>query len=267
MSRYAIGDIQGCYKQFMQLLDDIGFNVSKDTLYLVGDLVNRGSESLDVLKWVYKNQDSIINVLGNHDIYLLARYMGVRSADKDETIQDILNDKHANKLIDYLRGCPLVHYDNDYILVHAGIHPLIDFVSLKRINHLIQQNLKSINTNQFISKIYGNNPNLWGSNLTQFQQIKFLINSCTRMRYLKQTDYSLDYKCKSVLSEMPDNLVPWFKVDTHPSITQTIIFGHWASLGFYHTPKFIGLDTGCVWGRSLTAINLDNFEVCQVNNA
>ena len=119
---------------------------------------------------------------------------------------------------------------------------------------------------QFIDKIYGNKPNLWDENLSKMRKMKFMVNSCTRMRFLEKATFALNYKYKGELASKPDNLIPWFKVASHPSINQKILFGHWASLGFYHAPKFIALDTGCVWGRSLTAINLDNYELTQVRN-
>lgn len=266
MARYAIGDIQGCYQPFIKLINQIGFNPSKDVLYLVGDLVNRGPESLNVLKWVYEHQDSVVTVLGNHDIYLLARFAGIRAADQDETIADILNYEYVGKLIDWLRGCPLVYSDMEYILVHAGIHPFLDFATIIQLNEQIQVNLKSPDYARFISKIYGNKPYVWHKNLSGLKQMKFMINSCTRMRYLQHQDYSLNYNYKGDLANMPPELIPWFKIPFHLTIDKKILFGHWASLGFYHDPKFIALDSGCVWNRSLTAINLENFEVHQVNN-
>jgi bis(5'-nucleosyl)-tetraphosphatase (symmetrical) len=266
MTRYAIGDIQGCYEPLMQLINKIDFNPSKDLLYLVGDLVNRGPKSLEVLKWIYKHQDSIVTVLGNHDIYLLARYCGIREADTDETIADILHYEHASKLIDWLRSCPLVYYDKDYILVHAGIHPSLDFSTIIELNDSIQGQLKGDNYAGFINKIYGNKPNLWDENLSQMRRMKFMVNASTRMRFLNKEDSSLNYKCKGDLVGVSDNLIPWFKVAPHSSITKKILFGHWAALGFHHTPRFIALDTGCVWHQSLTAINLDSFEIIQINN-
>lgn len=265
MARYAIGDIQGCYSQFIQLVKKINFNPSVDMLYLVGDLVNRGPESLKVLKWIYRHQDSLVTVLGNHDVFLLGRYAGVIKPDSDETIGDILTAPEAPKLIDWLRRCPIVFHDSDYILAHAGIHPKMDFNKLMTLNNSITQHLQSDSYGAFIATIYGNKPNLWTEKLNHTKQMKFVINSCTRMRLLSTLDFSLDYKFKGELSNNPKNLIPWFKADFHPSIQKKIVFGHWAALGFYHDPKFIALDTGCVWGRKLTAINLDTYEITQVS--
>ncbi|MCC2625687.1 MAG: diadenosine tetraphosphatase [Burkholderiales bacterium] len=264
MARYAIGDVQGCYDQLIQLIDKIGFNPSQDILYFVGDLVNRGPQSYQVLKWIYKYQDSIITVLGNHDIYLLGRYARVLKADKDETISDILNAKDSKKLIDYLRARPLVFHDSNYILCHAGVYPKINFNTLIYLNTVISNHLQSNDYPIFIDSIFGNKPNKWSDNLDLMQKMKFIINSSTRMRFLNTADYSLDYKYKGELANTPLELTPWFKAGFDPSINKTIIFGHWAALGFYHDNKVISLDTGCVWGNKLTAINLENFDLFQV---
>ncbi|MBY0379557.1 MAG: symmetrical bis(5'-nucleosyl)-tetraphosphatase [Burkholderiales bacterium] len=266
MPRYAIGDIQGCYTTFIKLLAKIDFNPSRDKLYLVGDLVNRGKESLQVLRWAYKNQDNFISVLGNHDIYLLARYNNLRIADQDDTISDILTDSNSSKMIDWLRSRPLIYQDSDYIIVHAGIYPIIDFNHLVFLNHQISQHLQSIDYVDFINKVYGNKPNYWNHELPQYKQMKFIVNACTRMRYLNTNDYSLDYRYKGELVNKLIDIVPWFTVDFHTTITKKIIFGHWASLGLYQSPKCIGIDTGCVWGRKLTALNLDNMEIIQENH-
>ncbi len=265
MARYVIGDIQGCYDEFIQLVEQINFNPSCDTLYLVGDLVNRGPKSLEVLQWIYQYQDSVISVLGNHDIFLLGRYAKILMPSKDETIQDILQFKQAQKLIDWLRTCPLVFQDRDYILVHAGIYPKISLDTLTNISSEVSKELQSPNYAAFITDIYGNKPNIWDEKLSLTKKMKFITNACTRMRFLNQIDYSLDYKYKGDLANIPDYLIPWFKVDGHPSVQKKILFGHWAALGFYHNPKFISLDTGCVWGKRLTAFNLDTEEIYQIN--
>ncbi len=264
MARYVISDIQGCYKQFIELIAKINFNPSKDILYLVGDLVNRGSQSLEVLQWIYKNQDNIITVLGNHDFYLLGRYEGVLKAEKDETIKDIMNYKEASKLIDWLRKNPLVFQDKDYILVHAGIYPKMDFNNLLSITDEIADNLQSNKYGDFIQSIYGNKPNKWSEKLDEFDKMKFVLNSCARMRYLNKNDHSLNYKYKGDVANPKESVIPWFKVEFDPSINKKILFGHWAALGFFHDVKYISLDTGCVWGRQLTALNLENFEIFQV---
>lgn len=264
MTRYAIGDIQGCYSKLIQLINKIGFNPNADVLYLVGDLVNRGEESLKVLQWVYRHQDSIICVLGNHDIYLLGRYAKVLKANSDETIQDILISKEANRLIGYLRRCPLIFHDNDYIMSHAGIYPKINFNTILHINTIISNHLLAEDYADFIYHIFGNKPTIWHNKLGPLQQIRFIVNSCTRMRYLKTRDFSLDYKFKGDIEDAPADILPWFKADFDPSLNKKILFGHWAALGFYTDNKVIALDSGCVWGKKLTAVNLESSEIFQV---
>lgn len=265
MARYAIGDVQGCYLQLMQLVNKICFNPSTDVLYFVGDLVNRGPESYKVLKWMYKNQDNIICVLGNHDIYLLGRYAGALKPDPDETIGDILQSREAGKLIDYLRRQPLIFHDSDYILSHAGIYPKMSFNNLIYLNNIICNYLQGNDYPFFIHKIFGNKPNFWTKDLDLMQKMKFVINATTRMRFLHLNDFSLDYKYKGDLANMPATLTPWFKVEFDPSINKRILFGHWAALGFYQDDRVLALDTGCAWGRKLTAINLENSEIFQVS--
>lgn len=264
MARYAIGDIQGCYKQFMQLLKLIDFNPSKDVLYLVGDLVNRGPKSLEVMKWIYKNQNSVINVLGNHDIYLLARYNHLVKFDNDDTLADLVRDKNIGKYIDWLRSSPIVYHDNEFILAHAGVYPQMDFNELLHINHAISNHLKSTDYPQFLGQIFGNKPNFWSPEHDSIKKMRFVINACTRMRFLERNNLSLDFKYKGELGGMPEHLLPWFNAQFHSSIDKKIIFGHWAALGFFHEHRYISLDTGCVWGRKLTAINLETFELAQV---
>lgn len=264
MARYAIGDIQGCYKQFMQLLKAIDFNSGKDVLYLVGDLVNRGPKSLEVMKWVYKNQNCVINVLGNHDIYLIARYHHLVKIDGDDTLADLVRDKNIVKYIDWLRSAPLVYHDNEYILAHAGIYPQMDFNELLHINHAVSNHLKSLEYPQFIEQVFGNKPNIWSNEHDSLKKMRFVVNACTRMRFLDRKDYSLDFKYKGELGGMPEHLTPWFHTPFHKSINKKIVFGHWAALGFFHEQRYISLDTGCVWGRKLTAINLDTFDLHQV---
>lgn len=265
MARFVIGDIQGCYKQLMQLIKIIDFNPSNDVLYLVGDLVNRGPKSLEVMKWVYKNQNSVINVLGNHDFYLLARYHHLVKIDNDDTLSDLIKDKHITKYVDWLRSSSLIFHDNEYIMSHAGIYPCINFNELLHINHMVCNHLRSNEYPQFIEQIFGNKPNQWRNDYDEIKKMRFAVNSCTRMRFLNSNDYSLDFKYKGEIGNKPHDLVPWFRVPFDTSINKKIIFGHWAALGYLHEQKFLALDTGCVWGRKLTAFNLDSNEIFQVD--
>jgi bis(5'-nucleosyl)-tetraphosphatase (symmetrical) len=262
MANYVIGDIQGCYDKFLQLLAELSFNRGCDTLYLVGDVVNRGRNSLEMLQWCYNNSDIVTPILGNHDIYLLARYGGIRAKDNDDTLDDLLRVSNIDKLIAYVRSWGLItNYENNYI-VHAGIHPQIDIKIFLKLEQNIKQQLRGENYISFIDSIYGNDPNYWNMELSIHQQMKFLINSSTRMRYINKVDMSLDYYLKCNPSKFATNdLVPWFQLAKN---SYNIIFGHWASLGYMKHNNCIAIDTGCVWGDKLTAIDLSNQEIIQV---
>ena len=266
MARYAIGDIQGCYNEFIALLQKICFNPSNDTLYLVGDLINRGPESLKVLRYVYKHQNSIITVLGNHDIFLIGRYAQVVRPDANSTIDQIINAHDAKKLIEYLRNQPLIFDLQDYILIHAGVHPSLKLSKLLVLNKIFSECMQAKDYANFIENIYGNKPNIWSAKLSTIKQVKFVVNSSTRMRFIEKETLAIDYKYKGNIANSPNNLTPWFLKKPDASITKTIVFGHWASLGFMQTENFIALDTGCVWGNKLTAINMDSHEIIQINS-
>ncbi len=268
MSIYAIGDVQGCFDTFLALLEKINFDKTHDLIYLVGDLINRGNQSLEMLQFAYDNQNSIKVLLGNHDIYLLARYNNICNTDKDDNLYKILNNKNIVKLINYLRTCPLIYQvHNNIFLAHAGIYPQIELAELMFLHNNIMQYLQMHDYQKFIVDIYGNKPNKWQNNLNLTQKMKFVTNSCTRMRYLNK-NFALNYTRKEYNQNF-DKLIPWFNVPCHQSqqdIIKKIIFGHWSSLGLYQTDKFIGIDTGCVRGNLLTAVNLDTFEIIQTHN-
>lgn len=265
MARYAIGDIQGCFRELTLLLEKISFNPSKDTLYLVGDIINRGPQSLEVLEWIYKYQDSIICVLGNHELYLIGRYYGIYDETGKDTLNPILNSKKCKKLITWIKSLPLVFLDQDYLLVHAGVYPKFHLNKVMQLNHIVSRHLQSSKCSKFLDAMTNSKAKKWDETLDIAAQMKFFINSCTKMRYLKTKNLALDYKYKGALAKKPPELIPWFEVEFHPNINKKIVHGHWASLGFLHNEKIIALDTGCAWGRKLTAINLENYEIEQVD--
>ncbi len=265
MANYVIGDIQGCYDKFLQLLAELSFNRGTDNLYLVGDVVNRGNNSCDMLKWCYKNSDIVTSVLGNHDIYFLARYCGIRSKDDDDTLDDLLRDENIDKLVSYVRSWQLLTFCEDSYIVHAGLYPHIGIDTFKSLESAISHNLLSANYREFINMIYGNKPHTWNDSLTHNEKMKFIINSSTRMRYIDKNDFSLDYKLKCHPSKLPlgNDLVPWFKFN-HIATDKHIIFGHWASLGYMRYNNCIALDSGCIWGNQLTAIDIATKDIIQV---
>ncbi len=264
MAKYAIGDIQGCFDEFSSLLNKISFNPSVDHLYIVGDLVNRGPKSLQVLEYIYNYQDSISIVLGNHDIYLIGRYANVLYKAKEDTLDNLLLSTKASKLIDYLRRSPLIIKTDKYIFVHAGVYPKINFDTLLTLSFDVNSLLMSTVYMDFIKSIYGSQPNYFNEELLEHRKLKFVINSCTRMRFINKKNFSLNLKYKGEISKSNDSLIPWFEITPDSNINQKIVFGHWASLGYFKNNRCIAIDTGCVWGKKLTALDLDTEEIIQV---
>ena len=259
MSTYAIGDIQGCYKQFKQLLNYINFNKKKDVLWIAGDLVNRGPNSLDVIKYIMDLDSKAISVLGNHDFYLLASYFKAKPWPyKNNTFDAILSDIDCNSIITWLRNQRLVYRDSDlgYILVHAGIYPKWDLDETFYLASLVEKSLQGKNCKDFIETLWTNKPSQWNDNFSNEKKLVFSTNVFTRMRYLKK-DMSLDFEIKlSPEENTSDTLVPWYEFDNEIYNKYKVIIGHWSALGFRETKNIISIDTGCVWGNKMTSIKL-----------
>jgi bis(5'-nucleosyl)-tetraphosphatase (symmetrical) len=256
---YAIGDIQGCYNAFRRLLDKINFDPQKDHLWLTGDLVNRGSDSLKTLRFIKNLGQAVTTVLGNHDLHLLALHFEAKPLNKESIwLEEILNAHDRESLMEWLRQKPLVHYskNNDRFLVHAGIHP--DWTIEQAVSYAkeIAVILQGDNCKQLLNAMYGNTPHRWSKKLKGIEKHRFIINTFTRMRMLSK-DNGLDFQYKGGAIKDKENLKPWFEVKDNQWKETLIVFGHWSALGLMVKPKFICLDTGYVWGRELTAINLD----------
>jgi len=256
MSTYAIGDIQGCYAAFQALLAKIQFNDKTDRLWLVGDLVNRGPQSLEVLRFVYNHRHLCRVVLGNHDLHLLACYYGKREVSKTDTLTAILTASDKNSLIDYLKAQPLIHSNDDYIMVHAGVAPQWSLTKAHALSKEIETVLQSNDAPALLAQMYGNEPNLWHESLSGMARYRCIINYFTRMRYCNAAG-ELDLDTKGNIAK--SGYMPWFNVPKRALQNDTIVFGHWAALGGKtHHPKAIALDTGMVWGGSLTALRLED---------
>ncbi len=259
MAVYAIGDIQGCYDPFRELLDELDFDPSRDTLWLVGDLVNRGPKSLKTLRFVKSLGDSVVSVLGNHDLHLLALFAGkVRFGKRFHTLEKLLNAPDADELCDWLRHRPLAHYDEhlDSLLVHAGTYPLWSVKKTLARAAEVEQVLRNGDYETLLGKMYGNTPDRWSGKLSGYKRLRFIINCLTRMRMITVAN-KLNFSHNGSPWRARKNLLPWYKAD-NPAIAGTrIVFGHWSQLGLIVLPNLISLDTGCVWGRQLTAARLD----------
>ena len=257
MALYAIGDIQGCFDAFQRLLDKLQFDPDNDQLWLVGDLVNRGPHSLKVLRAVKKLGPAVTCVLGNHDLHLLAAAAGGRRNIAPELAQ-VLKAKDADELIHWLRGRPLLHYDqaHERLLVHAGIPPQWRAKKAFKRARAISRILKSSEWRELLKNMYGDTPVRWSSGLDERERWRFTINALTRMRFCDRKG-RLDFRYNGPPGSQPKHLVPWFDVPSRQSQGTHIVFGHWAALGLLVRSDVSAVDTGCVWGRRLTAVQLD----------
>lgn len=258
MAVYAIGDIQGCSVALEELLDDIEFDPAEDRLWLTGDLINRGPNSLEALRMVKAFGDSATCVLGNHDLHLLAVVSGVKSTKPGDTIKQILRAPDCDELVHWLRHLPLVHADKQLrtLMVHAGVYPGWGAKTLKRLAGEVESVLRSDDHPAFFHEMYGRRPTRWRDELDGMDRLRFIVNALTRMRFISPAG-RLDFNQKGPPGSQPDKLIPWYQ---HPELRckkWRIVFGHWSSLGFIRSGRIIGLDSGCVWGGALTAVRLD----------
>lgn len=263
MATYAIGDLQGCWLTLDALLQHINYRRKYDTLWFVGDLVNRGQGSLECLRYVSSLGKSAITVLGNHDLHLLAVAEGFAKPHRLDTLSPILNAPDGEKLLDWLRQQKLLHIEGNFAMVHAGLMPQWTWAKAQQLAHEIEQALRSANYRDLLQNMYGNEPDVWHKDLKHHARQRFALNTFTRMRALTAANtHQLQFK--ATLSEMPAPLTPWFNVPSVRRRKRTIIAGHWSALGLYQAPGFIGLDSGCIWGRSLTAYRLDDGKIFQM---
>ena len=258
MATYAIGDLQGCAEEFDKLLEKIEFQPSRDTLWLVGDLVNRGPDSVGVLRRVIGLGRSAITVLGNHDLHLLATVAGRRDLSPSDTFQDVLEAPDADELIDWLRHRPLLHYDASArrVLVHAGIPPAWTVRDAQTQAREIETLLRGRRWRYALRGMYGNEPEMWSSKLDREERRRFTINALTRMRYCDRRG-RLDLRYSGPPGTQTKGLLPWFDVPDRKAANAHIVFGHWAALGLLRRADVTALDTGCAWGERLTAVRLD----------
>lgn len=264
MATYIVGDIQGCFRELQLLLEQVKFDKNTDRLWSVGDLVNRGPDSLAVLRFFAELPHSLVT-LGNHDLHLLAVANGFRPYKPNvDTFTDILEAPDRSDLIKWLTAQPLLHSADDVTLVHAGISPLWDLDTAQACANEISALITSAQAADFYENMYGNEPALWQPELTGNARYRCITNILTRMRYCHD-DGSLALQHKSEPEPMPSELHPWFAL-ANQLHGQTIIFGHWAALnGQTNSPQFIGLDTGCVWGNQLTMMCLESRQYYSVN--
>lgn len=269
MATYAIGDIQGCYQSLQKLLNKIGFNLNHDRLWILGDIINRGPESLKTLQFLYELRQHIQCVLGNHDLHFLAVEAGVREATRKDTFSEILYAPDRHKLVSWLKKQPLFYYDKplNFAMSHAGIPAFWNIKQASKLSQEVHNCLNSKKAHQFFAAMYGDTPYQWSSDLQGMERLRFITNCFTRMRYCYQ-DGALDLTQKVPLGQQPTLLRPWFKLPRQKPLTCQFAFGHWASLqGQCEVKGIYALDTGCVWGGELSALRLEDQKLFSVTSA
>jgi len=263
MATYAIGDVQGCYDELTTLLGEIGFRRGRDRLWFVGDLVNRGPKSLDVLRFVSGLGDAAVTVLGNHDLHLVAQYEGVEKLKEKDTFQDVLDAPDARELVDWLRRRPMMHVDGPYAMVHAGLLPVWSVEKAVELGAEVQSALAARNYRDFLRRMYGGSPDAWHDDLSGWDRLRVIVNAMTRLRFCSR-EGRMDLEAKG--TRAPRGTWPWF--ETRPASEKTtLVFGHWSQLGLKVRTRQVGLDSGCVWGGKLTALRLEDRKLARVNCA
>ncbi|MFN7095948.1 MAG: symmetrical bis(5'-nucleosyl)-tetraphosphatase [Gammaproteobacteria bacterium] len=267
MSTYAIGDIQGCYYTLIALLEKINFNPRYDTLWFVGDLVNRGKSSLQVLRFVQQLDKRAITVLGNHDLHLLAVHYGTTTHKIYDTIDDVLQAPDREELCHWLRHQPLLHHDEklNFVLTHAGIHPAWDIRTAQQCAHELEAILQGEQYVEFFHHMYGNQPEHWDTHLHGWERLRFITNVFTRMRLVSE-DGKLDLKKKGSPDMAGEHYHPWFEIKPRLARDTRLIFGHWAALecNTGKEPNVFAIDSGCIWGNTLTALRLEDLQRFEV---
>ena len=264
MATYAVGDVQGCYTELVQLLETIRFDAGVDKLWLVGDLVNRGPDSLEVLRLVKSLGDSAITVLGNHDLHLLAVAEGTAELSRNDTLDEILNAPDRDELLRWLRNQRLLYAQDGYVLVHAGLLPQWSVAQAESLAREVETALRGDDYATFLSRMYGNAPHEWNDNLSDYKRLRVIVNAFTRMRICTK-EGEMEFKFKGEVENIPAGYMPWFDVPKRASRDATVIFGHWSALGLLLRKNVIALDTGCLWGGPMSAIRLEDRQLFQVS--
>ncbi|MBK1693820.1 bis(5'-nucleosyl)-tetraphosphatase (symmetrical) [Chromatium weissei] len=258
MSIYAIGDIQGCLTELQTLLHQLQFDSQHDRLWFVGDLVNRGPDSLAVLRFIRALGDAAVVVLGNHDLHLLALAAGnTKHADKSN-LNAVLNAPDRNELLHWLRQRPLLHHDAErqLTLIHAGLPPQWTLADARAAAFELETALRGEDYSTLLSALYGNQPDRWSPNLTGMERLRFITNCLTRLRFCTPNG-RLALKEKGDLGSQTPGLIPWFQVAGRRTRHDRIIFGHWSTLGYYAGENVWAIDSGCLWGGMLTALQVE----------
>lgn len=257
MALYLIGDIQGCHTAFMRLLQHLDFSPSRDTLFVLGDLVNRGPDNVAVLRQLMAYGDSARCVLGNHDLHLLAVSQNVRRPSSQDTFDDVLNAPDREAMLHWLRQQHLALQEGDVLMVHAGVLPQWDAAQTLALAHEVQQVLRCDDWAVFMSQMYGGLPNVWDDRLQGADRLRIVVNALTRLRFC-DAHGAMDFSIKEGADKAPPHLMPWFDVPDRRTHDVRVAFGHWSTLGPMDRHDVMCLDDGCIWGGCLSALRLDD---------
>lgn len=257
MACYLIGDVQGCDEALGRLLQVLDFSASRDTLYLLGDLVNRGPDSLAVLRRLRALQGSVQCLLGNHDLHALAVAAGVRPPSRSDTLDEMLGAPDREALLDWLRQQALACQAHGVLMVHAGVLPQWSAGDTLAHAAELQQVLRSADWVDFLRQMYGNEPERWDDTLQGMERLRVIVNALTRLRFCT-ADGTMEFHTKEGRAAAPPGFMPWFEVPGRRTAGDVVAFGHWSTLGWLGRPDLLALDTGCVWGGCLTALRLQS---------
>lgn len=263
MPTYAIGDIQGCRDSLLRLLDALTFDPALDRLWFVGDLVNRGPDSLGVLRLIRELGEAAICVLGNHDLHLLALSEGLGRPHKGDTLDAILMAPDRDELLHWLRHRKLAWGEQGFLLIHAGVLPGWTAEIALAYAAEAEAALQGADYRGFFERMYGNVPAAWDDVLTGADRLRVIVNTFTRLRYCSAAG-EMEFHHKGAPGSQPAPWMPWFDVPGRASAGTTCVIGHWSTLGLINRPDLIALDTGCLWGGGLTAVRLEDRQVFAV---
>ena len=264
MAKYIVGDVQGCITSLKNLLTKINFSYDSDRLFFLGDVVNRGENNLETMKFILSHQDNFEMVLGNHDIHLIACHFDSKKIKQSDNFEDILNSGIRDKVIEYLLNRSLALKLDQSILVHAGIPPIWSKEDVFYYSDHVKLNMQSLNAEKFIDSIYSNKPNKFTDSLSMIDKSTYAINALTRMRFCSK-DGKIEYKAKGNFNHNPLGYKAWFLHKNEKLEEIDIFFGHWSTLKDFKQPKRYHLDTGCVWGKKLTAIRFKDKKIFSVD--
>lgn len=253
---YLVGDLQGCCDPLERLLQTLDFSPSRDHLYLLGDLVNRGPDSLGVLRRLRGLEGSVTCLLGNHDLHLLAVAHGVRKPHRSDTLDAILHAPDRDDWLNWLRQQRLAVHAHGWLMVHAGVLPQWDAAQTVALAGEVEAMLRSPELGEFLTQMYGNAPERWDDSLSGVARWRCVVNSLTRLRFCS-VDGTMEFATKEGVGGAPEGFMPWFEVPGRRTAGTPVAFGHWSTLGLINRDDLLALDTGCVWGGQLTAVRVD----------